>query len=47
MAYEKPRGKVGPCPREDGEKDYSWKCFLKMTHKLVFAGQPIRTATLP
>ena len=46
--YEKPGGKVRPCPREDSEGDHFWrKVFSKMTHNLVFAGQPRRTATLP
>ena len=45
---EKPGGKVRPCPREACEAGHFWKeMFLKMTDNLVFAGQPIRTATLP
>ena len=46
---EKPGGKAEPCPREDCEEDHFWKkAFIsKMTHNLVFAGQPRRTATLP
>ena len=46
---EKPGGKAEPCPREDCEEDHFWKkVFIsKMTHNLVFAGQPRRTATLP
>ena len=46
--YEKPLGKVGPCPSGGVIQEVSEKCvFLKMSHNLVFAGQPYRTTTLP
>ena len=45
---EKPGRKVRPCPQEACEAGHFWnEVFSKMTHNLVFAGQPIRTATLP
>ena len=44
---ENPGGKVRPCLWDDCDGDHFLKVFSKMTHNLVFAGQPRRIATLP
>ena len=44
---EKPGEKVELCSRENCEGVIFGKVFMKMTHNLVFAGQPRRSATIP
>ena len=45
--YGKPRWKGGTLSTGGLQRGKVLKMFLKMTHNLVFAGQPYRTTTLP
>ena len=40
-------GKEEPCSLEGGTVESFESDFLQKTHNLVFAGQPMRTITLP